>query len=96
MKGSDHEECHLLGCYTVWLLYEATFQRNLLPIVFLHSVLQLLVTANAVPSSLILVSLMKEAIRSSETLVLTTATWYNIPEDGILHKYISSLFLKAP
>jgi hypothetical protein len=28
---------------------------------------------------------MMEAIRSTETLVLTTATQRNIPEDGIFH-----------
>jgi hypothetical protein len=37
----------------------------------LRSVRRLLVTASVVPSSLILVSLMKEALGSSETLVLT-------------------------
>jgi hypothetical protein len=45
--------------------------------------LQLLVTANAVSSSLILFALMTEAIRSSETSVLTRATWHHIPEEGI-------------
>jgi hypothetical protein len=43
------------------------------------------VTADSVPSSLILVTLMMEAIHSSKMWVLTSATWHNIPEDGILH-----------
>jgi hypothetical protein len=38
--------------------------------VFLRSVRRLLVTANVVPSSPILVTLMKKALRSSETPVL--------------------------
>jgi hypothetical protein len=46
---------------------------------------RLLVTANVVPSSPILVTVMTEAIRSSETSVLTRATQRNISEDGILH-----------
>jgi hypothetical protein len=54
---------------------------------FLHSVLWLLVTANIVPSSPILVTLMMEALHSSEMLVLTTATQHSIPEDGILHSH---------
>jgi hypothetical protein len=57
-------------------------------IVFICSVLRLLVTANVVPSSSNVITLMMQAIRSAETLILTIAIRRNIPEDGILQRYV--------
>jgi hypothetical protein len=54
---------------------------------FFRNVRRLLVTADVVPSSPILVTLMMEALRSSKTSLLTRAIQNNIPEDEILHSH---------
>jgi hypothetical protein len=48
--------------------------------------LRLLVTADVVPSSPILVTLIMEALHSSVRSVLTRVTLRNIPEDSILRR----------
>jgi hypothetical protein len=52
----------------------------------LGSVPRLLVTANVIPSSPILVTLMMEGLGVSETSVLRRGTGHNIPEDTFLRR----------
>jgi hypothetical protein len=56
---------------------------------------QRMVTANVVLSTRFLATLMMEAIRSSETSLLTRATRRRIPQDGIRHSHRRENFKSA-
>jgi hypothetical protein len=82
VQGGDCEEYRFMWCDITLLLIKLAFEAHydVLCCVFL-----MLGTANFVLSSLIIVTLMTEAIVSSETSGLTRAARRHIPQDGILY-----------
>jgi hypothetical protein len=85
--SGDYEECHLMGCYAIWLLQEPTFLRNVAHPYQSEKNKRARIndSSNEQPSSSPTpVTLIMEALNSSETSVLKRAAWCNTPEDGIL------------
>jgi hypothetical protein len=80
------EYCAVLVSIQTWY-QQLNVDLSLWQVPILRSVRRLLVTASVVPSSPSFVILMKEALSSTETSVLTRATQRNISEDTILHSH---------
>jgi hypothetical protein len=86
------EEFRLLGCYVVWLLSEECSASIIrvtgigeLGTKVAETITQRTLLRNTeIP---ILVTLMMETPRSSETSVLTRSARHNMPEDALLHSH---------
>jgi hypothetical protein len=75
----------------MYVIHEASAspgkEQNMMRCVQSLTLRRLLVTASVLPSSPILVTLMRQALNSFETSVLRRTTRRNIPEDVILHNH---------
>jgi hypothetical protein len=70
-----------------WMLRRVALVRTEFRSSLTHPSSGLQKSPNIVPSSSILITLIMDAIRSSETSFLTRATLRDIPEDGIFHTH---------